>query len=69
VHGAYRAQVLSRQQSRLAFIDRLCTDIPIYPMTLEIARRLGRTEAELAARGITLAFEDLAIGITAVQLG
>jgi predicted nucleic acid-binding protein len=26
-------------------------------------------EAELAARGITLAFEDLAIGITAVQLG
>jgi tRNA(fMet)-specific endonuclease VapC len=69
VHGAYRAQDQSRQQRRLAFIDRVCSDVPIYPMTLDIARRVGRMEAELAERGTTLAFEDLAIGATALQLG
>ena len=69
MHGAYRAKEQARQQRRLAFIDRLCMDIPVYPVTLGIARLVGRLEGELANRGFTLAFEDLAVGVTAMQLG
>lgn len=68
-HGAYRAQNSERQQRRLAFIDRLCRDVPVYPVTLDIARLVGRFEAELASRGFTPSFEDLAVGVTALQLG
>lgn len=69
MHGAYRAKEPARQQRRLAFIDRLCMDIPVYPVTLGIARLVGRLEGELANRGFTMAFEDLAVGVTAMQLG
>ena len=44
-------------------------DIPVYPVTLGIARLVGRLEGELANRGFTMAFEDLAVGVTAMQLG
>jgi tRNA(fMet)-specific endonuclease VapC len=69
VHGAYRAKTDSDRQRRLAFIEELCHDVPIHPVTLEIARRIGRLEGEQAAKGISLAFEDLAIGVTALELG
>jgi predicted nucleic acid-binding protein len=68
-HGAYRAMDEARKQRRLAFIDRLCLDVPVYPVTVEIARMVGRIEGQQAALGFTLAFEDLAIGVTALQLG
>ena len=67
-HGAYRAQDDVRKMRRLAFIDRLCQELAIYPVTLEIARMTGRIEGEQAALGFTFAFEDLAIGVTAAQL-
>ncbi|MGO9339251.1 MAG: PIN domain-containing protein [Terracidiphilus sp.] len=69
MHGAYRAQHEARKLRRLSFIDRLCQDIPVYPVTVEIARIVGRIEGQQAALGFTLAFEDLAIGVTAMQLG
>jgi len=69
MHGAYRAQDESRKQRRLRFLDRLCAEIPVYPVTLEIARAMGRMEGELAARGVSVSFEDLAIGVTALSLG
>jgi predicted nucleic acid-binding protein len=69
MHGAYRAKEEARKQRRLAFIDRLCREIRIYPITVEIARALGRIEGQLASQGFTLAFEDLAIGVTALHLG
>ena len=69
MHGAYRAKEEARIQRRLAFIDRLFRDIRIYPITVEIARALGRIEGQLASQGFTLAFEDLAIGVTALHLG
>ncbi len=68
-HGAYRAKAEADKRRRLAFIDRLCSDVPVHPVTVEIARRVGRIEGEQAARGIVIAFEDLAIGVTALQLG
>ena len=69
VHGAYRAKSDPERNRRLAFIDRLCQDIPVYPVTLPIARNAGRIDGELASRGITLSFEDVTIGATALQLG
>jgi predicted nucleic acid-binding protein len=68
-HGAYRASDDRRKMRRLAFIDRLCSDLPVYPVTVEIARMIGRIEGEQQALGRTLAFQDLAIGITALHLG
>ena len=69
VHGAYRAKEDARKHRRLAFIDRLCSDVPVHPITVEIARRIGRIEGEQATQGNTIAFEDLAIGVTALYLG
>lgn len=41
VHGAYRARTPELQQGRLAFIERLCRDVPVHPVTLAIARLGG----------------------------
>ena len=68
-HGAYRGKDQSGRSRRLKFVDELCRDIAVYPITLEIARRVGRIQAEQAANGIAIAFQDLAIGVTALELG
>ena len=68
VHGAYRAKSDSHRLQRLDFVEALCRDVPIHPVTLEIARGIGRIEGQQASQGITLSFEDLAIGVTALEL-
>jgi predicted nucleic acid-binding protein len=69
VHGAYRAPTDERKRRRLQFIERLAADLPVYPVTAEVAYIAGRIEGELAAKGVQIAFEDLLIGATALQLG
>jgi tRNA(fMet)-specific endonuclease VapC len=69
IHGAYRARTDEDKRRRLTFIDRLCSDVPIHPVTVEMARIVGRIEGEQAAKGIVIPFEDLVIGATALQLG
>ena len=69
VHGAYRAKTESQSFKRLAFIDRICKRLPVHPFTIQLARTLGRIEGQQAAQGNVLAFEDLAIGVTALHLG
>ncbi|MGA2902821.1 MAG: PIN domain-containing protein [Candidatus Korobacteraceae bacterium] len=69
VHGAYRTKAEADRLRRLDFIEELCCDVPIHPITLEIARVIGRIEGQQAAKGISLAFEDVAIGVTALELG
>jgi predicted nucleic acid-binding protein len=68
-HGAYRAQTDAQQRRRLAFIDELCRDVPVYPVNLEIARMAGRIQGQQEALGIRCAFEDLFIGVTALDIG
>jgi predicted nucleic acid-binding protein len=46
VHGAYRAKTAHQQEGRLAFIERLCQDVPVHPVTLDIARLAGRIEGQ-----------------------
>jgi tRNA(fMet)-specific endonuclease VapC len=69
VHGAYRAKTQEQLDRRLEFIERLAADVPVHPVTLEIARLAGRIEGQEEAKGIQLAFEDLLIGVTALHLG
>lgn len=69
MHGAHRASADADKQRRLVFIDRLCSDVPVHPFTVETARLVGRIEGEQAARGNSIAFEDLVIGATALHLG
>jgi tRNA(fMet)-specific endonuclease VapC len=68
-HGIYRAKSDADRERRRAFTEELCRDIAVYPVTLEIAQLAGRVEGEQAARGVSIAFEDLLIGATALHLG
>jgi predicted nucleic acid-binding protein len=69
IHGVQRAGTEERRQRRQAFVDELIRDVPVHPVTLEIARIAGRTEGDQAAHGVTIAFEDLLIAATALHLG
>jgi predicted nucleic acid-binding protein len=42
---------------------------PNYPVTTDLARKAGRIDAEQQARGIRIAFQDLLIGVSALDLG
>ncbi len=68
-HGIQRAGSEERQQRRQAFVDELIRDVPVHPVTIETARLAGRIEGDQAAHGVTIAFEDLLIAATALQLG
>ena len=68
-HGVQRAGTEERQQRRQAFVDELIRDVPVHPVTIEIARIAGRIEGDKAAQVVTIAFEDLLIAATALQLG
>jgi predicted nucleic acid-binding protein len=68
-HGIERAKLDTHRQRRQVFLDDLIADMTIYPLTTEIARLAGRISGQEAGRGITLPFEDLLIGATALQLG
>jgi len=67
-HGIYRARNDTDRERRRAFTDELLRDMTVHPITLEIAQLAGRVEGEQAARGISIAFEDLLIGATALHL-
>jgi predicted nucleic acid-binding protein len=68
-HGVQRAGTDERSCRRQAFIDELIRDIPIYPVNIDTARLAGRIEGDQAAGGVRIAFEDLLIAATALQLG
>ena len=52
-----------------AFCEELRRDMVVHPVIIEIAEFAGRIEGEQAARGVSIAFEDLLIGTTALHLG
>ena len=68
-HGIERAKLDAQRQRRHAFLDDLIADMTIYPLTAQIARLAGKISGQEAERGITLPFEDLLIGATALHLG
>jgi predicted nucleic acid-binding protein len=68
-HGIERADTDVRRQRRQAFVDELIRDVPVHPVTIDMARIAGHIEGEQEARGVSIAFEDLLIAATALQLG
>jgi tRNA(fMet)-specific endonuclease VapC len=67
-HGIYRAKSNADRERRREFTEELCRDLVVHPVTLEIAQLAGKIEGEQAARGVSIAFEDLLIGTTALHL-
>lgn len=68
-HGIQRAGTEERRQRRQAFVDELIRDVLVHPVTIETARLAGRIEGDQAAQRVSIAFEDLLIAATALQLG
>jgi len=68
-HGIYRAKLDAERVRRKAFTDELARDLIVHPVSLAIAQLAGRIEGEQAARGISIAIEDLIIGATALYIG
>jgi len=69
VHGVFRAKTPEQHERRSQFIERLASDVPVHPITIEIARIAGRIQGQEQAKGIQLSFEDLFIAVTALHLG
>jgi tRNA(fMet)-specific endonuclease VapC len=68
-HGIWRAKEPAQAAKRKQFLEDLIANIQIYPVTTELARRAGRIDAERQARGIRIAFQDMRIGVSALDLG
>jgi tRNA(fMet)-specific endonuclease VapC len=68
-HGIYRAKTDADSVRRESFVEELTQDMIVHPVSLAIARLAGRIEGEQAAKGISIEFEDLMIGTTALHLG
>jgi predicted nucleic acid-binding protein len=68
-HGESRAESAARATARERFLSQLMSSLEIYPVTPEIARRAGRLDGELAKTGSNIAFPDLIIGVSALELG
>jgi len=66
--GIYRAKSDTDCERRRAFSEELRRNM-VLPVTVEIAELAGRIEGEQASRGISIAFEDLLIGTTALHIG
>ncbi len=68
-HGIYRARTEADSMRRRIFAEGVFHGLIVHPVTLDIAQLAGRIEGEQAAKGITIDFEDLVIGATALHLG
>ena len=68
-HGAARAGTAERKAKRQQFIQELLTALPIHPVTVAVALRVGQIDGENQAKGVRLPLADLLIGVTASELG
>ena len=68
-HGAARADTSQRKEKRQQFIQELLTALPIHPVTVSLALRVGQIDGDNQAKGIRLPLSDLLIGVTALELG
>jgi predicted nucleic acid-binding protein len=68
-HGIFRAKSEADRARRTAFCEELSRDMIVHPVSLAVAKLAGRIEGQQAALGITIDFEDLLIGATALNLG
>jgi tRNA(fMet)-specific endonuclease VapC len=67
-YGIHRARTGADRERRRAFTQELRRDVAVVPVTADIAELAGRIEGEQATRGVSIAFEDLLIGATALHM-
>jgi predicted nucleic acid-binding protein len=68
-HGIYRAKTDADRARRRVFAEEIYRDMIVHPVSFEIAQLAGRIEGEQMMQGISIAFQDLLIGATALHLG
>lgn len=68
-HGAARADTAERKAKRRQFIQEILTALPIHPVTVPVALRVGQIDGENQTKGVCLPLADLLIGVTALELG
>jgi len=68
-HGAIRADTSERKLKREKFLEELLIAMPVYPVTVTIALRTGRLDAENQIQGFRVPLPDLLIGVTALEFG
>jgi tRNA(fMet)-specific endonuclease VapC len=68
-HGIHRADTPERRQARREFLDDLKATVPLYPITGDTAELVGKIDAESSQKGNTIPFDDLLIGVCALERG
>jgi predicted nucleic acid-binding protein len=68
-HGIARAKTVEQRVRRKAFFEEVLMHVPSYPVTEASAEIAGTLGGEQAAKGITLPFADLLIGVAALEQG
>jgi predicted nucleic acid-binding protein len=68
-HALGRAKLTSHRDRHRAFLDDIKAAIAVYPITVGIAERAGEIAGQQAAQGLHIPYEDLLIGVTALDLG
>jgi tRNA(fMet)-specific endonuclease VapC len=66
-HGIWRARDAEQADRRQKFFNDLFAAVPIYPLTFDIARKAARIDGECRRKGNVIPFQDLVIGVTALQ--
>lgn len=68
-HGIARAQTPAVRQRRELFINDLLADVEVVPYTKATAMLAGRIDGEQRSQGVSIPFDDLLIGATALEHG
>jgi predicted nucleic acid-binding protein len=69
VHGIYRARLPDVGRRRREYIEELVSLVPVHPATRQTGWLAGRIEGEQAAKGNVIPFNDLMIGVAAIEQG
>jgi predicted nucleic acid-binding protein len=69
IHGAWRASPPATRARREDFVEEIFARVPVHPLSLRIARIIGRIDAMTRSAGKTIPTADLIIGETAMDLG
>lgn len=67
--GIERANTLERRERRIAFVETLLRNIPVYPLDLDVARVHARVSADLETVGLKIGPYDSIVAATALAHG
>lgn len=68
-HGLHRSNTQALARQRRAYLDTVFLAIPVEPFTKEMGQLAAKIDANAKRAGLSIPFEDLLIGVTALHLG